>query len=340
MADVFISYKREDRGAIEQLTRALRGLKLDVWFDASLSAGETFSEEINREARAAKSIVVCWSPAARESRWVLAEALIGFEGDKLAATLVNAPEPFVAPAPFNIVHVEDIRAWLAKPDNADQAWRSLVRRIGKLCGRPELESGAALDAPPPVPRVTDVFAEAKPTYTFIDRSTKPEFRRIQRELLAGGKIIRLHGPSKSGKTELCRQIFKEASPILLYGSQIKSVEAYWGAIATQLGVSVTDAPFACAREGRALIIDNFHDVDRKLQGPIIKSFRPFMDEKGTVVLISVPDVAEVFLEVKRGQAAPDPVIGELLARSLPEEAPRWTEAEIRRIADIGFRTLK
>ncbi len=339
MADVFISYKREDRGAIEQLNRALRGLKLDVWFDASLNAGEAFSEEINREARAAKSIVVCWSPAARESRWVLAEALIGFEADKLAAARVNS-EPFVIPAPFNILHVEDISDWLVSPDNSDQAWRGLVRRIGKLCGRPELESGAALDVAPPVPRVTDVFAEAKPTYTFIDRSTKPEFRRIQRELLAGGKIIRLHGPSKSGKTELCRQIFQEASPILLYGSQIQSVDSYWGSIAQQLDVSVTEAPFACARQRRALIIDNFHDVDRRLQGPLIKSFRPFMDEKGTVVLISVPDVAEVFLEIKRGRSTPDPVIGELLARSVPEEAPKWTEGEIRRIADVGFRTLK
>jgi|GEM_PF-2461884 len=337
MADVFISYKREDRGAIEEITRALRGLKLDIWFDASLSAGEAFSKEIDTEARGAKAVLVCWSPAARESNWVCAEALVGFNANKLVAA--HVAEPADPSTPFNAIHTEDLRDWLVKPNSADPAWRSVVRKLGKLCARPDLESGAALDEHPEIPRVTDVFAEAKPTYTFVDRSGKPEYRRIQRELLAGGKIIRLHGPSKSGKTELCRQIFKNDSPILLYGSQIGSAEGYWKAVAEQLAVSTTEAPFVCAQQRRPLIIDNFHDVIAKVQGPLIKSFRPFMDEKGTVVLISVPDVAEAFLEAKRGRAAPDPIIGELLARSVAEEAPKWTESEIRYIADVGFRTL-
>ena len=57
VADVFISYKREERQAVERLAQELRKLGLDVWFDASLNAGEAFSDEIDREARAAKAIL-------------------------------------------------------------------------------------------------------------------------------------------------------------------------------------------------------------------------------------------------------------------------------------------
>lgn len=74
MADVFLSYKRDERAAIETIASRLRELGLTVWFDASMSAGETFNAEIDREARAAKAILVCWSPAARQSEWVNAEA--------------------------------------------------------------------------------------------------------------------------------------------------------------------------------------------------------------------------------------------------------------------------
>jgi len=146
MADVFISYKREERAQIERLAAALRDLGLSVWFDASLSAGESFSSEIDREARAAKAILVCWSPTARESRWVIAEAQIGFEKDNLAAAYVAGPDGFAPPVPFNTIHAEDLRAWLSAPDLVHSGWRSLLRRIGKLCQRADMESFGALDA--------------------------------------------------------------------------------------------------------------------------------------------------------------------------------------------------
>ena len=39
MADVFISYKREDRPLVEEIAARLRRLKLTVWFDAGLAGG-------------------------------------------------------------------------------------------------------------------------------------------------------------------------------------------------------------------------------------------------------------------------------------------------------------
>ncbi|MGD9968346.1 MAG: toll/interleukin-1 receptor domain-containing protein [Hyphomonadaceae bacterium] len=340
MADVFLSYKRQDRGAIEQMATALRALKLDVWFDASLNAGEAFSDEIDREAKAAKAIVVCWSPASAQSKWVKAESLIGFELEKLAAVYVAGPDEFVPPAPFNSLHTEDLRAWLTAPDASAAAWRSVLRRVGRLCGREDIESLSILDTPQTVVRTADVFAEAKPTFTLIDRSHTPEFRRIKQALLGGGKIVRLHGPSKSGKTVLCRQIFTDTTPIVVYGSDITDARQYWTLVAHQCGTTAQDAPLACAQQRRALVIEDFHWIDRDVQAPLIKSLKSFLDASGTAVLLSVPDVAEVFLEQGRSGNRADPILGDLLAKSVAVEPPKWTEQEIRRIGEVGFGALR
>ncbi len=41
MADVFISYKREDRELAERLAHALEQLGFDVWWDFDLLAGDS-----------------------------------------------------------------------------------------------------------------------------------------------------------------------------------------------------------------------------------------------------------------------------------------------------------
>jgi hypothetical protein len=146
VADIFISYKRNERQAIERLASELRRLGFSVWFDAGLNAGEAFSDEIDREAKAAKAIVVCWSPSALQSQWVKAEALIGFEQGKLAACYVAGPDGFSAPAPFNAIHAEDLRTWVATQSESHSGWRGMLRRVGRLCARADVESYGAMDA--------------------------------------------------------------------------------------------------------------------------------------------------------------------------------------------------
>jgi TIR domain len=174
MADVFISYKRDERGAVEQLAARLRELGLNVWFDAGLSAGESFNDEIDREARAARAILVCWSPTARDSKWVKAEAMIGFEADTLAAIHVAGPDGFSPPTPFNTVHAEDLRAWLASPRSPQSethaGWKSVLRRIGKLCARADIESWGGLDAQASAAELRAWLAahEASPLFMAVD----------------------------------------------------------------------------------------------------------------------------------------------------------------------------
>jgi WD40 repeat protein len=146
MADIFISYKREERTQVERLATALSGLGLSVWFDASLSAGESFSDEIDREVRAARIVLVCWSPAATGSQWVKAEAQVGFGKGNLVSTLVAGPDGFEPPVPYNSQHLEDLRGWTATPSHRNPAWRSILRRVGALSGRSDISDWGALAA--------------------------------------------------------------------------------------------------------------------------------------------------------------------------------------------------
>ena len=49
MIDVFISYKREDRAAVERLVRLLEAERIDVWWDPSIVPGEPQHVAVRRE---------------------------------------------------------------------------------------------------------------------------------------------------------------------------------------------------------------------------------------------------------------------------------------------------
>lgn len=106
MADVFISYKREDRTWAERVDEALRAQGWSTWWDTSLVAGEHFNEAIDRELSAARCVVVIWSERARQSRWVNAEAVSGFDRDILVACRID---DVALSYPFSVVQTADLR---------------------------------------------------------------------------------------------------------------------------------------------------------------------------------------------------------------------------------------
>ena len=65
--DIFISYSREDREVVRRFAQALTEERFRVWWDGALHSGETFDEVIEERLRAAKAVVVLWSPRAVKS---------------------------------------------------------------------------------------------------------------------------------------------------------------------------------------------------------------------------------------------------------------------------------
>src|SRR5262245_53568807 len=142
MADLFISYKREERDAVQIIADTLGDLKVDVWFDRRLTVGGSFDEEIARALRDAKAVLTCWTPAAIASEWVRAEASMAREGDRLVACFL---QPTALIPPFNLTHAEDLSAWAGQRD--DPAWLKVLDRIGELVGRTGLSTYGAVMRP-------------------------------------------------------------------------------------------------------------------------------------------------------------------------------------------------
>jgi serine/threonine-protein kinase len=61
MADVFVSYKAEDRRKIKPLVRALEAEGFSVWWDEQIGGGAAWRHAIEAELNAAKSVVVIWT---------------------------------------------------------------------------------------------------------------------------------------------------------------------------------------------------------------------------------------------------------------------------------------
>ncbi len=96
MADIFISYKSEDRSRVAPLARALEARGYTVWWDLELIAGQKWGRKIRAELEAARCIVVAWTRLSVRangdyaSDWVEIEADHGHREGNLVPALLDA----------------------------------------------------------------------------------------------------------------------------------------------------------------------------------------------------------------------------------------------------------
>ena len=93
MADIFLSYARDDADAARALAAALEGQGCSVWWDRKIRGGTEFSNEIEDALGAARAIIVLWSKTALRSHWVRDEAAFGRDNGKLIPVTIDGSEP-------------------------------------------------------------------------------------------------------------------------------------------------------------------------------------------------------------------------------------------------------
>jgi hypothetical protein len=113
MTVVFVSYARKDRARIEPLVRYVSGLVDEVWWDDRLVAGESFTEETERRLNEADRVLVVWTANSVRSKWVLDEAAVGRDADKLVPVSLDGQLP---PLGFRHVHCTDFSDWRGEAD--------------------------------------------------------------------------------------------------------------------------------------------------------------------------------------------------------------------------------
>lgn len=144
MADVFVSYAREDKDRIVLIVQGLKELGLSVWLDKERQTpGSHFDEVIEKEIAEANAVVVCWSRSSVKSQWVKGEAAAAIDPEKGEEKLVPCLlEPCKIPIQFQSYHAEELYDWAG--DLGHAGWRKIVGTIGGLVKREGLS--ALLDA--------------------------------------------------------------------------------------------------------------------------------------------------------------------------------------------------
>jgi uncharacterized membrane protein YhaH (DUF805 family) len=124
MADVFISYAREDRPRAEHVANALTALGLECFWDTDIPPGHTWADYIEGKLDQSRSVIVLWSQHSTSSQWVREEARMGRDKSKLIPAILDGTPP---PFGFGEVQAADLSTWRGEHDHPE--WRRLAHAV-------------------------------------------------------------------------------------------------------------------------------------------------------------------------------------------------------------------
>jgi len=149
LADIFISYAREDRAAVERLAETLEREGWSVWWDRHIEGGAAFARAIEQELNESKAAIVVWSQASVQSDWVKDEAATARDQGKLVAVTLDGT---AAPLGFKQYHVIDLVDWGGNASSS--AYGDLKRSVAARMQGPGPATATPVHAPVPEPTAT------------------------------------------------------------------------------------------------------------------------------------------------------------------------------------------
>lgn len=169
MADIFLSYAREDLTPAQVLAGALESRGWSVFWDRThLLAGQDVDEAIEQEIEQAGCMIVAWSKASKKSDWVRGEATIARERRILIPIRFEAVDPPIA---FRSLHTDDLINW--NGDEGSEDFKKLIRSVTRLVGtatntvqKPtfQTKSSSPATTSKPVATRTKTSVESSPAY--------------------------------------------------------------------------------------------------------------------------------------------------------------------------------
>ena len=136
MADVFVSYARTDKALVAPVVAAIEAKGWSVWWDPEIDAGQQFDDQIERELKAAKAVLVVWTPSSAASRWVRGEAREAADRGTLVPVRFEGAS---LPMDVRAIHTTDLDGWSA--DQASVPFQSLIKALGTMIVRQGGPSG-------------------------------------------------------------------------------------------------------------------------------------------------------------------------------------------------------
>ena len=171
MADVFISYAREDLERVRPLVNAIEAAGYSVFWDRTIPAGMTWRKYIGKALDERKCVIVVWSKSSVGSDWVKEEADYGKRRDVLISAKIDPVEP---PFDFGRIQAADLTGWDDQDGHA--GFGSLLGAIESIIG----QSPAKLNKEEEQKRAAAEEKAAKERQRQIDEQERREAAERQR----------------------------------------------------------------------------------------------------------------------------------------------------------------
>lgn len=140
MADIFISYKKEDAGRVVRIVEGLRAEGFSVWWDHGITPGAQWDQTIHNELKSAKAVIAIWSEQSIDAPWVKEEAGVGKNRGILLPIRIDDVDP---PLGFSLIQMGDLIGWSG--DTKDSHWQMVLAALRAIVSG---ERPPALEAPP------------------------------------------------------------------------------------------------------------------------------------------------------------------------------------------------
>ena len=134
MADLFVSYKSEDRPRVASLVAALETDGVGVWWDAHIGGGSEWRETIESELNAGRCVLVVWSErsAGRDGSFVRDEATRALRRGAYLPVRIDPVEP---PLGFGETQALSLIGW--KGGRGDPHYQALLAAVqAVVAGKP------------------------------------------------------------------------------------------------------------------------------------------------------------------------------------------------------------
>src|SRR5262249_17438787 len=131
MADIFISYSKQDQDEAPWFATFVEVEVYWVWWDTSLLSGESFRKVIMTELGRARAVIVIWTEHSINSDWVQSEAGRAHADRKLIPVKAKGLAYKDIPPPFDNMHIENV-------GERDKILGAIVAQLAK----PEVKAGA------------------------------------------------------------------------------------------------------------------------------------------------------------------------------------------------------
>ncbi|WP_128891362.1 AAA family ATPase [Erythrobacter sp. HKB08] len=213
MAEIFISYNREDQAAAGLFARAFEAAGHSVWWDVALRAGQVYDEVTEQALRTARAVVVLWSPRSVNSRWVRAEATLA---QRFGTFVPCTIEPCDRPIMFELTQTPDLSHW--QGDASDPAWAAFLHHVREFLNVGKAAQPASAPAQPGM--LSGELQQAGITSTPAPPQPIPQPAPQPQPNLQQAAATPAQAPARNGQSERRQITFLAAEPV--GGTQLAS----------------------------------------------------------------------------------------------------------------------